>query len=226
MRSEKRIELLHYFIHSNQLVYLPWRVQHSAIGTGCCCTPAYSDIARGLSCTVHVFPRPTPSSLRSAVKLASRSGRGRGMGMGKGMRRDTSNDNENSSKSRPQARLSLIARHFDQRLPLPLPELNTPFSSERLSVEPDDLEYNPIQRTPPPPPPATSDHLPSHHLNQTKDKEKDQLSNRMSSQPAHNTLLIPGPIEFDDAVLQSMSHYASVFPSPPLFPFNQVLTFL
>lgn len=33
----------------------------------------------------------------------------------------------------------------------------------------------------------------------------------MSSQPEHPTLLIPGPIEFDDAVLQSMSHYRSVF---------------
>ena len=30
---------------------------------------------------------------------------------------------------------------------------------------------------------------------------------KMSSQPEHATLLIPGPIEFDDAVLQSMSHY-------------------
>lgn len=30
---------------------------------------------------------------------------------------------------------------------------------------------------------------------------------KMSSQPDHPTLLIPGPIEFDDAVLQSMSHY-------------------
>ncbi|PHH87899.1 hypothetical protein CDD83_8252 [Cordyceps sp. RAO-2017] len=30
----------------------------------------------------------------------------------------------------------------------------------------------------------------------------------MSSQPAHPTLLIPGPIEFDDAVLSSMSHYS------------------
>lgn len=29
----------------------------------------------------------------------------------------------------------------------------------------------------------------------------------MSSQPEHATLLIPGPIEFDDAVLNSMSHY-------------------
>ncbi|CAL3972576.1 unnamed protein product, partial [Diplocarpon coronariae] len=29
----------------------------------------------------------------------------------------------------------------------------------------------------------------------------------MSSQPNHPALLIPGPIEFDDAVLQSMSHF-------------------
>jgi alanine-glyoxylate transaminase/serine-glyoxylate transaminase/serine-pyruvate transaminase len=33
------------------------------------------------------------------------------------------------------------------------------------------------------------------------------LTRKMSSQPEHPTLLIPGPIEFDDAVLQSMSHY-------------------
>jgi alanine-glyoxylate transaminase/serine-glyoxylate transaminase/serine-pyruvate transaminase len=32
----------------------------------------------------------------------------------------------------------------------------------------------------------------------------------MSSQPEHPTLLIPGPIEFDDAVLHSMSHYRFV----------------
>ncbi|RDA94883.1 hypothetical protein CP533_4308 [Ophiocordyceps camponoti-saundersi (nom. inval.)] len=30
----------------------------------------------------------------------------------------------------------------------------------------------------------------------------------MSSQQSHPTLLIPGPVEFDDAVLQSMSHYS------------------
>ncbi|KAI7788854.1 hypothetical protein LA080_008746 [Diaporthe eres] len=34
----------------------------------------------------------------------------------------------------------------------------------------------------------------------------------MSSQPEHSTLLIPGPIEFDDAVLQSMSHYRDATP--------------
>jgi len=32
----------------------------------------------------------------------------------------------------------------------------------------------------------------------------------MSSQPEHATLLIPGPIEFDDEVLKSMGHYRYV----------------
>src|SRR3569833_303136 len=36
----------------------------------------------------------------------------------------------------------------------------------------------------------------------------------MSSHPEHPTLLIPGPIEFDDAVLQSMSHYRWVIGQP------------
>ena len=33
---------------------------------------------------------------------------------------------------------------------------------------------------------------------------------KMSSQAAHPALMIPGPIEFDDAVLQSMAHYRYV----------------
>lgn len=33
----------------------------------------------------------------------------------------------------------------------------------------------------------------------------------MASQTDHPTLLIPGPIEFDDAVLKSMSHYRYVW---------------
>ncbi|KAI1083881.1 alanine-glyoxylate aminotransferase [Whalleya microplaca] len=36
----------------------------------------------------------------------------------------------------------------------------------------------------------------------------------MSSQPEHATLLIPGPIEFDDAVLQSMSHFSESHVGP------------
>ncbi|EED23967.1 aminotransferase, class V, putative [Talaromyces stipitatus ATCC 10500] len=140
---------------------------------------------------------------RPPAKLASHSGRGNGNG---------------NSGSNPNARLSLIARHFDQRLPLP--ELNTPFSSERLSVEPDDLEYNPIQRTPPPPQ-IDSDILPP--ITQYDNDRK----NKMSSQPAHSTLLIPGPIEFDDAVLQSMSHYAESHVGPAFVrTFGESLTLL
>lgn len=90
-----------------------------------------------------------------------------------------------AAKSTTQ-RLSLISRHLDQRLPLP--ELNTPFSTERNSLAPDDLEYKPIDRSSPPTPTSPTP--------------------KMSSQAPHNTLLIPGPIEFDDAVLQSMAHYA------------------
>ncbi|KAI5863359.1 alanine--glyoxylate aminotransferase [Durotheca rogersii] len=39
-------------------------------------------------------------------------------------------------------------------------------------------------------------------------------SANMSSQPEHPTLLIPGPIEFDDAVLQSMSHFSESHVGP------------
>lgn len=43
----------------------------------------------------------------------------------------------------------------------------------------------------------------------------------MSNQEPHPALLIPGPIEFDDAVLNSMSHYRYAHiphPLPPLPP--------
>lgn len=45
----------------------------------------------------------------------------------------------------------------------------------------------------------------------------------MSSQPAHPTLLIPGPIEFDDAVLQSMSHFRYVYTSHELGSITEVV---
>lgn len=47
------------------------------------------------------------------------------------------------------------------------------------------------------------------------------------SQPNHPTLLIPGPIEFDDAVLQSMSHYSESHVSAPFVAvFGETLTML
>jgi len=82
----------------------------------------------------------------------------------------------------PPARLSLISRHLAPDYPI-----NTPYAVERL---PDTIDTSLLPKT------------------QTRN-----LSNsaKMSSQPAHSTLLIPGPIEFDDAVLNSMSHFRCVF---------------
>ena len=86
----------------------------------------------------------------------------------------------------PRARLSLISRHLEQRPPL---EINTPFSTERKAGMQDDLEYTPIQRDPP------------------KAASPDKQKVNMSGQAEHPALLIPGPIEFDDAVLLSMGHF-------------------
>lgn len=106
-----------------------------------------------------------------------------------------------AAKRTPQQRLSLISRHLDQRLPLP--ELNTPFSTERNSLAPDDIEYKPLDRTASTP--TTSPSTPSTPSSPT---DSSPPTAKMSSQAPHPTLLIPGPIEFDDAVLQSMAHYA------------------
>ncbi|EKG21872.1 Aminotransferase class V/Cysteine desulfurase [Macrophomina phaseolina MS6] len=49
----------------------------------------------------------------------------------------------------------------------------------------------------------------------------------MSSQAPHSTLLIPGPIEFDDAVLQAMSHYSESHVGAPFVAvFGEVLSML
>ncbi|KKZ68147.1 alanine-glyoxylate transaminase/(R)-3-amino-2-methylpropionate-pyruvate transaminase, partial [[Emmonsia] crescens] len=118
--------------------------------------------------------------------------------------------------SRANPRLSLISRHLDQRLPLPA--LNTPFSTERtVSVEPDDIEYKPLQRTPP--------LLKQNTATPTSNPEDPNA--KMSTQAPHSTLLIPGPIEFDDAVLHSMSHYAESHVGPAFVKtFGECLTLL
>jgi alanine-glyoxylate transaminase/serine-glyoxylate transaminase/serine-pyruvate transaminase len=80
-----------------------------------------------------------------------------------------------------------LQRHLD---PSPF-ELNTPFSIERASQPELDVNYirSPFR--------STTSKL-------QKEKEK---PGKMSTQPEHPALMIPGPIEFDDAVLQAMSHY-------------------
>ncbi|MCJ1356901.1 MAG: hypothetical protein MMC33_006897 [Icmadophila ericetorum] len=102
------------------------------------------------------------------------------------------------------AGLSLIARHLEQR---PSLEINTPFSTERQSTPQDDLPYTPIQRTVP--------------------EDAEDQAGKMSNQPPHPALLIPGPIEFDDAVLQSMSHYSeSHVGAPFVATFGETLSML
>jgi alanine-glyoxylate transaminase/serine-glyoxylate transaminase/serine-pyruvate transaminase len=53
--------------------------------------------------------------------------------------------------------------------------------------------------------PYSIERIPRNESTQARSFSSDKP--KMSSQPHHPTLLIPGPIEFDDAVLQSMSHY-------------------
>lgn len=79
------------------------------------------------------------------------------------------------------ARLSLISRHLAPDYPL-----NTPYTVER---HPDSIDTSLLPKT------------------QARAITTDAKSAKMSTQPEHPTLLIPGPIEFDDAVLNSMSHY-------------------
>jgi len=69
--------------------------------------------------------------------------------------------------------------------------LNTPYSTERAASPEDDVET--ISK-------EAAD--PQRILQQQKQKPL-----KMSTQPEHPALLIPGPIEFDDAVLQAMSHF-------------------
>jgi len=96
--------------------------------------------------------------------------------------------------SRPVSRLNLFSRHLD---PNPFLELNTPFTTERSAPLTDELGII----------------IKAKKLPGPKKAPEPNVPRKMSSQPAHPTLLIPGPIEFDDAVLQSMSHYRYV---PPL----------
>ncbi|TVY25095.1 Alanine--glyoxylate aminotransferase, partial [Lachnellula hyalina] len=98
----------------------------------------------------------------------------------------------------PHERLSVISRHLDTRPAIPL---NTPYSVASSTYTRQDKRFN-----------STSS---------TTEKPK------MSSQANHPALLIPGPIEFDDAVLQSMSHYSeSHVGAPFVATFSETLSML
>jgi alanine-glyoxylate transaminase/serine-glyoxylate transaminase/serine-pyruvate transaminase len=98
-----------------------------------------------------------------------------------------------TSRASPNDRLTQITKHLDSK---PFLELNTPFSTERSSRF-EDERGNTIKRHTPP---ATK-------AEQPVQKQVPAAPKKMSQQKPHPALLIPGPIEFDDAVLESMSHY-------------------
>lgn len=97
--------------------------------------------------------------------------------------------------SRASSRLKLISRHVD---PKPFLELNTPFSTER-SAHLEDEQGNRVIRKKP--------QQPKKIVPEVKKTAPEAPKKDMSTQASHPALLIPGPIEFDDAVLTSMSHH-------------------
>ena len=80
----------------------------------------------------------------------------------------------------------------------PFLELNTPFSTER-SARPEDGHGN-VRRAQKPP-------AQEKKIEQQVKEAVSEPPKKMSNQPKHPALLIPGPIEFDDEVLNSMSHF-------------------
>ena len=88
------------------------------------------------------------------------------------------------SNSSARNRLSLVSRHLDNR---PQLALNTPYSTERSTTH-EDFEH-------------------AERRGRSNLEEQQKTQKKMSNQAPHPALLIPGPIEFDDGVLQAMSHY-------------------
>ncbi|RYN22811.1 hypothetical protein AA0113_g8948 [Alternaria arborescens] len=125
-----------------------------------------------------------------------------------------------SPRSRAGSRLKQISKHIDSK---PFLELNTPFSTER-TARIEDEQGNRI----------LPDKVEPAKLKEAKQEFKREVEEvkklapeppkNMSSQAPHPALLIPGPIEFDDAVLSSMSHYSESHVGQPFVnTFSQVL---
>ena len=97
-------------------------------------------------------------------------------------------------------RLNAIQRHL---VPPPFSTENSPTASNNKPP------LIPLPTSSSPPQLSSSSSSSSDSLSDSlSDSDSVSTPATMSSQPSHPTLLIPGPIEFDDAVLQSMGHYA------------------
>lgn len=121
----------------------------------------------------------------------------------------------------PSDRLSLISRHFDQSNAHDVP-LNTPYSIERESSRSISNFKHPFKG-----PEQKRDFSHQAISLQEEGKRAKPAAEKMSKQAPHPTLLIPGPIEFDDEVLQSMSHYSEAHVAQPFVNvFGETLSML
>ena len=112
----------------------------------------------------------------------------------------------NASSKTANTRLSQLTRHLSHS---PTYEINTPFSTERISVAEDRLD----------------DLLPynTRQIHQAQPK----ITSTMSAQDPHPAVMIPGPIEYDDAVLKSMSHFSQSHVGQPFVnTFGETLSLL
>ncbi|KAF2759757.1 PLP-dependent transferase [Pseudovirgaria hyperparasitica] len=102
--------------------------------------------------------------------------------------------------------------------PMRLPPQHQPTS--RLS-----LIHNHLSAAPPLSHSNNTNNNNNNHIHSSVQPRR--LHSTMSSQPEHPTLLIPGPIEFDDEVLQSMSHFSQSHVGAPFVEtFGEALSML
>jgi len=101
-----------------------------------------------------------------------------------------------SPRSRAGTRLTQISKHLDSK---PFLELNTPFHTERHTRIEDGQGI--------PKAPKKVEEVKQAIKEVTQLAPEPRAPKKMSNQAPHPALLIPGPIEFDDAVLTSMSHF-------------------
>ncbi|KXT17065.1 hypothetical protein AC579_4324 [Pseudocercospora musae] len=125
--------------------------------------------------------------------------------------------------SPPKERLSQLSRHFSYSNSHEVP-LNTPYSIERgpSKVFDDPNSSGPFKQS------EQTRHLSQSAISlEEEGKRARPAATNMSSQAPHPALLIPGPIEFDDAVLQSMSHYSESHVGQPFVnTFGETLSML
>ena len=128
----------------------------------------------------------------------------------------------------PRDRLSLISRHFQSNAHDSVP-LNTPFSFERQSSPDNDIphERRIVRRNKPLPRAQKRDFSVQTVSAQEEGKRSKSAAVKMSQQAPHPALLIPGPVEFSDEVLQSMSHYSESHVGQPFVNcFGETLSML